>query len=508
MEEHCMFIRSEHRRRLWSLVASGALLAQPAATWAKEPSRAELEDRIRRLEQIIHDNGLDRPVPRGGRAAPAARPAAPAATAEQVDKPAVEAIVEEKLRKQKILAGWKDGFFLESPGGDFKLKIRGLLQTQFRDFPSEDGDTGTDSVFLRRVRPIVEGTVYKYFDFKIMPDFGQSQTRIFDAYFDVNYFKPWVALRGGKFKPPLSLERLQSAQDLLFAERSISNQLAPNRDTGFQFGGDVFNFATWQVGVFDGALDNQLLDSNPTSDFDADFRLFLNPFTDFDIDALKGFGVGFAGDYGHTKEGDNLNVIQYRTPGASTFFTYNTSTSSSNTITVLANGDHFRVIPQGYYYWGPFGFMGEYINSTVGAQRTQVKTSDKTKTTTVREAQFDNQGWFVQASYVLTGEDASYKGVVPINPFDPLNGRWGAFELAAQGSYLGVDPKAFSLGFAKRPNSTQHASTWAVGVNWYLNKNFKLQADWYHTDFDTPVMFGDHLRDHENVILTQFQIAY
>jgi phosphate-selective porin len=56
------------------------------------------------------------------------------------------------------------------------------MQTQFRDFPKESGDTGTDSVFLRRVRPIFEGTVYKYFDFKIMPDFGQSQVRIFDAY--------------------------------------------------------------------------------------------------------------------------------------------------------------------------------------------------------------------------------------------------------------------------------------------------------------------------------------
>jgi hypothetical protein len=41
-----------------------------------------------------------------------------------------------------------------------------------------------------------------------------------------------------------------------------------------------------------------------------------------------------------------------------------------------------------------------------------------------------------------------------------------------------------------------------------LNKNFKLQADWYHTEFATPVKFGDKLRDFEDVLLTQFQIAY
>ena len=503
-----MFIRSRHRRRLWSLVVTGALLAPPGA-WGKEPTRSELEERIRRLEQIIRDNGLDRPAPRGGRAAPAGRVGAPAAAAEtEIDKPAVEAIVEEKLRKQKVLAGWKDGFFLESPSGDFKLKLRGYLQTQFRDFPSESGDTGTDQIWLRRVRPIVEGTVFKYFDYKIMPDFGNNTAQLYEAYFDVNYFKPWVALRGGKFKPPLSLERLQSATDLTMVERSISNQLAPNRDTGFQFSGDLYGFANWQIGVFDGALDNQLNELNATSDFDADFRIFMNPFNDFDIDALKGFGIGFAGDYGSSKVDQNLNVIQYRTPGRATFFKYNVSTASANTISIFADGEHWRTIPQGYYYWGPFGFMGEYIISAQGAQRTRTQTVGKTKTTTVNEATFENQGWFVQASYVLTGEDASFRGVTPINPFDPANGRWGAFELAAQGSYLGVDPKAFSLGFAKKPDSTQHASTWGVGVNWYLNKNFKLQADWYHTDFDTPVTFGDKTRDHENVILTQFQIAY
>jgi hypothetical protein len=30
----------------------------------------------------------------------------------------------------------------------------------------------------------------------------------------------------------------------------------------------------------------------------------------------------------------------------------------------------------------------------------------------------------------------------------------------------------------------------------------------YRTSFDTPVKFGDTLRDFEDVLLTQFQIAY
>ena len=45
-------------------------------------------------------------------------------------------------------------------------------------------------------------------------------------------------------------------------------------------------------------------------------------------------------------------------------------------------------------------------------------------------------------------------------------------------------------------------------MNWYFNKNFKLQLDYDHTRFANPIEFGDELRDHENVLLTQFQISF
>jgi len=46
---------------------------------------------------------------------------------------------------------------------------------------------------------------------------------------------------------------------------------------------------------------------------------------------------------------------------------------------------------------------------------------------------------------VLTGEEASYKGVKPKRPFDLKNGAWGAFELAARYSQLHVDGDAFPV---------------------------------------------------------------
>jgi len=116
-----------------------------------------------------------------------------------VKKEDLDSALEAAFKKQKVLAGWQDGFFLQSPSGDFKLKIRGYTQADYRFFPFGEGDTGNDSFFLRRVRPIFEGTVYKYFDFRIMPDFGLGTTSLQDAYMDVRYL-PYASIRAGKFK--------------------------------------------------------------------------------------------------------------------------------------------------------------------------------------------------------------------------------------------------------------------------------------------------------------------
>ncbi len=81
---------------------------------------------------------------------------------------------------------------------------------------------GSSTFLLRRVRPILQGTVYKYFDFRIMTDFGNGQSTVQDAYADFTYF-PQTKFRFGKFKPPVGLERLVSGSEMLFVERALAN---------------------------------------------------------------------------------------------------------------------------------------------------------------------------------------------------------------------------------------------------------------------------------------------
>jgi hypothetical protein len=72
------------------------------------------------------------------------------------------------IDSQKPIAGWQNGFNLASPDGAYKLKITGYTHADGRFF-IEDDDKGDINRFLfRRVRVSLEGTVARYFDFRIM----------------------------------------------------------------------------------------------------------------------------------------------------------------------------------------------------------------------------------------------------------------------------------------------------------------------------------------------------
>lgn len=398
----------------------------------------------------------------------------------------------EKAKDTPILGAGKEGFFLKSADGSFQLKLRGLIQTDGRFFIDDQEQPGTNSFRIRRARPILEGTVFRHFDFRLMTDFGEGQTVLQDAYLDFRYW-PQVRLRAGKFKSPVGLERLQSATDLLFIERAFPTSLIPNRDVGVQLHGDVWDGAvTYAVGVFNGVPDGGSSDFDNHDEKDYEARLFAHPFKHTEVALWQGLGLGVAGTWGNQEGSVSApNLPSFKTAGQQTFFRYRSDGTAAGT--VVADDKRFRVSPQGYYYWGPFSLLWEYVLS-----------SQEVKKGTAL-ARLENKAWQVAASYVLTGDDASYKGVKPKRPFDPGSGAWGALELAARYSELHVDQDAFPI-FADPKKAAREAKAWAVGLNWYLNSNVKFAVDYEHTDFDGGSAKGD--REDEKVVLSRLQIAF
>ena len=119
------------------------------------------------------------------------------------------------------------------------LRLKGLVQTDGRFFLVDSAVPVTNTFFIRRARPILEATVGKYLEFRLQPDFGQGTTVLFDAYTDVKV-SPAFAVRVGKFKPRGGSRAATSRpSDIVFAERALATNLAPNRDVGLQLSGDI-----------------------------------------------------------------------------------------------------------------------------------------------------------------------------------------------------------------------------------------------------------------------------
>ena len=150
-----------------------------------------------------------------------------------------------------------------------------------------------------------------------MPDFAASGNILPDAYLDYAYH-PAASLLVGKFKPAISLERLQGDSDGTLLERAFPTYLASNRDVGIQLHGafskpgyktetvagpiDAKNTFTYQIGVTNGSGD----DGSPNNDSpdtddnkEVNGRLFAHPFQHTGYAWLEGLGLGVAGSVGN-----------------------------------------------------------------------------------------------------------------------------------------------------------------------------------------------------------------
>lgn len=393
-----------------------------------------------------------------------------------------------KAKEAAVVTVNDKGASLKSANGDYEIKLRGLVQGDAR-FYLDGVPAGTNDTFLlRTARPTLEGSLGKLVAFRLTPEFAGDSASIVDAYVDLR-FNPAYTLRVGKFTSPVGLERLQSSAALSEIERALPSELAPNRDIGVQLQGEFANSeVSYAIGVFNGAVDGRdAATTNPDNDFEYAGRLFFEPFKN-DANALSGLGFGIGGSIGDKHGSGNNFLPRYRTPGQLQFFGYLT--------TVLADGQQTRFSPEGYYYRGGFGLLAEYIVSKqavrVGAVREDIS----------------NKAWQTTASYVLTGEDTGYRGVLkPSRPFAPgKNGGWGAFELVGRYSVLEVDEAAFPL-FANPSTSANQANSWTLGVNWYLNSNLKLVVNYLHTSFEGGAAAGAD-RESEKALFSRLQVAF
>ena len=244
----------------------------------------------------------------------------------------------------------------------------------------------------------------------------------------------------------------------------------------------------WAVGVFASAPNNYTQTIDTANGYGVAARLFARPFVN-DADELAGLGFGVAGAYsnlddyspGSTAISNGLNT--YASDPGVVFFNWNSNTQR--------NGALFRIIPQAYYYYGPWGVMAEYI---VQSQGLTFNSGNATQQRQIRDTSWARQ---IEVSYNITGEDNSFDSLVPAKNFDFFQtddeDAVGLWQIAFRADQLQIDSDLFnqpnpSNTFAANSpngNNARGFDSYTLGLNWYLNPNVRLYLNatyttWYY----------------------------
>jgi phosphate-selective porin OprO/OprP len=412
-----------------------------------------------------------------------------------------------------LQAGWEEerGFFLRSKDRLFNLRLTGQIQGDYRAFLDDRDYTDEDTFLIRRARLGIEAEVGKYYEFRLLPDFSTAQapnlpgqTRIQDAYMNVHYWDCFQ-IEVGKFKQPFSYEQLIQDRFVPTMERSLIDQFVPQRDEGvmvhgYKLLGGRFDYA---FAVSNGEINGDF-DTNKQKDVNG--RLVLRPF--LGSAWLCGLQLGISAGTGVEAEPILPNPL--RMSDTVPWLTFNSTTR--------ANGLRDRYCPEITYFHGPLGLLAEYYHEEQRMSPVFFGPGSQ------YDLNVPITGFYLLGTYLVTGEErTTYSmAIKPCRPFDPCHPCEGpgAWELVAGLSRVNLGEEVFEalpvsetkvIRLADPKKWTRGVTETTFGFNWYLTGWVRMQFNWEHDWFDTPVRLGPGppgLLRHQDALLTRLQVIF
>lgn len=395
--------------------------------------------------------------------------------------------------------------------GRFTMSLRTRFQTDFASFSQDQKPASfagprdlASGMGMRRAYLGIEGKAYNDFAYEFRINVGGSGVEGLELSKAVVHYIgiPNWHFSLGIIEPAFQLEGTTSSGNLMFLERpetvNIGADIFGGNDArrGAEIGwakadvfwpGDAVNATVY----FTGGKSHSALGHGNGGDEQSQlfFRLGNRVWSDGPSNLAWGMSVAHAFNSGTDAGGGSATMNLQDRPHIRVDGTRLISTGAIN----AQSGDLLS-----------FDLAGNYQNFYMGGEWTQFTVDRRCGTATATfnggvcagqpfRAIADNPtfgGWYVHASWIITGETKPYtvaalnneiggfQQPVPSRPFSLRGDSWGAWELVARYSDMDLDwnPRQVQTTTQLAGIVGGRQRIFDIGVNWYMNRNVKLQV--------------------------------
>ena len=375
----------------------------------------------------------------------------------------------------------------ESADGNVKYTIDGRLMLDTGYISHSKDSAGENDVAeetgFRRLRFAVKGKFYEDWageldlNFADLSDDGVTEVEVKDAWIAYTGFDR-TTIKVGSHKPNFSIDEVTTSRwNNLIEGSMVSGVFSPGRrigvsvnrwDVPYMVGASIFGDESNVSASFEDKEDSD----TASEKYGWSVRGVFRPYVSADVSTLLHVGLNITEQQPQSNDRNEGDGMRFR------------ARPEARYLSILGLPDSDGEIPVGTRYlstgkmkaadsastWGvelagkmgPFTAQAEYME-------TKVDVKDAS------DPEFD--GWYVKGSWFITGGEREYE--LDSGEFGKVypTSKGGAWELVARYSTLDLNDSGAGI-------TGGEADNWTLGVNWYINNNFLIRANYTNVNND------------------------